>query len=113
LPTRPSGKYWVNNHAHVLRPNRDLVDLQFLEYALSDYDVSVFNFASAQAKLNQRYARQITIPLPPVPEQRRVVAWLDEMRASVIAATRLQAGVAEELSAMLPAILHRAFRGDL
>src|SRR5262245_108606 len=31
------GKYWVNNHAHVLRPHADIVDIGFLAHALSDY----------------------------------------------------------------------------
>ena len=41
-----SGKYWVNNHAHVLKPLANVVDLYFLAYALADYDVGELNFAS-------------------------------------------------------------------
>ena len=108
-----NGKYWVNNHAHVLKPFPCVADLHFLAYALSDYDVSVFNFASAQAKLNQKYARTIQFPLPPLPEQRRIVAELDALQAEVDALKRLQAETATELDALLPAVLDKAFKGEL
>jgi type I restriction enzyme S subunit len=85
----------------------------FLEYALADYDVSEFNFASAQAKLNQRNARKISFPLPPISEQRRIVAYLDDLQAKVEALRWLQVETAAELDALLPSILDRAFKGKL
>ncbi len=107
------GKYWVNNHAHVLRPNPALAELRFVTYALSDYDVTDLNFASAQPKLNQKNARTISIPLPPLTEQRRIVAYLDSLQAKVDELKRLQDESAAKLDALLPAILDRAFKGEL
>jgi type I restriction enzyme, S subunit len=107
------GKYWVNNHAHVLRPLPGLADMKFLEYALADYDVSVFNFASAQPKLNQNNAAKISFPLPPLPEQRRIVAYLNKLQAEVDALKELQSETAGELDALMPSILSKAFRGEL
>lgn len=107
------GQYWVNNHAHVLRPRTDAVDIRFLEYALSDYDVSEFNFASAQAKLNQRNAMKISFGLPPLPEQRRVVAYLDDLQVKAEALKALQSQSAVELDALLPSVLDKAFKGEL
>jgi type I restriction enzyme, S subunit len=107
------GKYWVNNHAHVLKPKPDLVNMKFLAYALSDYDVSAFNFASAQAKLNQANARKISFPLPPIDEQDRIVTELEALQANVDKLKYLQAETAAELDALLPSILDRAFRGEL
>ena len=53
--------------------------------------------------------------LPPhsLSEQRRIVAELDALQAEVDALKRLQAESAAELDALLPAILDRAFKGDL
>ncbi|HEV7129950.1 MAG TPA: restriction endonuclease subunit S [Ktedonobacterales bacterium] len=73
-----------------MRPYPGLVDLQFLSYALSDFDVSIFNFASAQAKLNQNNARKIAFPLPPIHEQRHMVAYLDSVQARVDALMRCE-----------------------
>lgn len=108
-----TGKYWVNNHAHVLKPLEGVADLHFLAYALADYDVSVFNFASAQAKLNQKNARQISFALPPLVKQRHIVAELNALQARLDQLRTLQAETAAELDALLPSILDRAFRGQL
>lgn len=107
------GRYWVNNHAHVLKPKPAVVDLDFLCYALCDYDVSIFNFASAQAKLNQANARRIALPVPPLPEQRAMVARLDALRAKIEPLAPLQAATATDLDALLPAVLNEAFAGRL
>jgi type I restriction enzyme S subunit len=57
--------------------------------------------------------RAIPIPLPPLAEQRRIVAELDALQAEVDALKRLQAETAAKLDALLPAILDRAFKGEL
>jgi type I restriction enzyme S subunit len=64
-------------------------------------------------KINQEHIASIRIPLPPLVEQRRIVAELETMQTEVDALKRLQTGTAAELDAMLPAILDRAFQGDL
>lgn len=58
-------------------------------------------------------AKAFQIPLPPLPEQRRIVAELDALQAQVDALKRLQSETAAELDALLPAILDRAFKGEL
>jgi len=47
-----------------------------------------------------------SFPVPPLAAQRWIVAELDALK-------RLQAGTAAELDALLPAILDRAFKGEL
>jgi type I restriction enzyme S subunit len=64
-------------------------------------------------KLESGPLGDICIPLPPLPEQRRNVAELDALQAEVDALKRLQAETAAELDALLPAVLDRAFRGEL
>jgi type I restriction enzyme S subunit len=57
--------------------------------------------------------KEVLIPLPPLSEQRRIVAELDALQAEVDALKRLQAETAAELHALLPALLDRAFKGEL
>jgi type I restriction enzyme S subunit len=57
--------------------------------------------------------RGIPIPLPPLPDQRRIVAELDALQAEVDTLKRLQDETAAELGALFPAILDRAFKGEL
>ena len=56
---------------------------------------------------------KIRFAAPPLPEQRRIVSELDAMQAEVDALKRLQAETAAELDALLPAVLDRAFKGEL
>lgn len=53
------------------------------------------------------------IAVPPLPEQRRIVSKLDALQTEVDALKRLQAETTAELDAMLPALLDRAFKGEL
>jgi len=55
----------------------------------------------------------MNVPVPPLPEQYRIVAELDALPAEVDVLKRLQAETAAELDALLPALLDRAFKGEL
>jgi type I restriction enzyme, S subunit len=73
---RISGKTWVNNHAHVLRPTPD-IDLAYLCRVLENYDVTPFVTGTTRGKLTKAGASEIIIPLPPLPQQRRIAEVLD------------------------------------
>jgi type I restriction enzyme S subunit len=77
------GKYWVNNHAHVIKPKRNILLDQWLIYHLNANDLSAFITGLTVPKLNQGRLREIPIPLPPLDEQRRIVAILDEAFAGL------------------------------
>jgi type I restriction enzyme, S subunit len=63
--------------------------------------------------LNGEKLRNLSLPKVPLSEQRRVVSELDALQAQASALKRLQAETAVELDALLPAILDRAFKGEL
>ncbi len=77
---RISGKTWVNNHAHVLRP-KPCIDGDFLARVLENYDVTPFVTGTTRGKLTKAGASEILVPLPPLPEQRRIAAILDQADA--------------------------------
>lgn len=58
-------------------------------------------------------AKGFMVPVPPVEDQRRIVAHLDGLQAKVDALKKLQAETAAELAALLPSILDKAFKGEL
>jgi len=68
---------------------------------------------SAQPSLNARKILATELPLPPLNEQRRIMAELDTLQAEVDVLKGLQAETGGELDALLPAILDRAFKGEL
>ena len=55
----------------------------------------------------------VELPLPALTEQRRIVAYLDDLQAKVDALKRLQAETSVELDALLPSVLDKAFKGGL
>ena len=72
------GKYWVNNHAHVL----DVYDGVLLKYiALYINSISLVPYVTgtAQPKMNQEKMNSILIALPPQKEQQRIVAQIEKL----------------------------------
>lgn len=75
---RISGKSWVNNHAHVLKAkDEDLTD-NFLYYYLKSYDFEPLKTGSTRPKLTQTNMKKVSIPLPPLDEQREIVETIEE-----------------------------------
>lgn len=64
-------------------------------------------------KLNTDKLLSFEIPVPSILVQERVIAELDALQAKVDAVKALQTEAATELDAMLPAILDKAFKGEL
>jgi len=71
-----TGKFWVNNHAHILRGKPGVADDTFLLACLNNADIKPFVTGAAQPKLSQANMRLIEIPLPPLPVQRRIAGIL-------------------------------------
>jgi len=110
---RVSGKCWVNNHAHVLRPKNN-VDIEWLHFSLRIRpDVGDMVTGSTRPKLNQEVAAQIPIPLPPLPEQLHIAAELKEKMAYVDKLRTFIEKQLETISTLPQAILRKAFRGEL
>lgn len=65
---RISGKSWINNHAHILKP-KDNYNFDWIFYSLEHKDITDFVQGGTRSKLNQKDLRKITITLPPILEQ--------------------------------------------
>jgi type I restriction enzyme S subunit len=86
-----SGRYWVNNHAHILQ-FADIVTQRFVEYFLESIPLDEYITGAAQPKLNQRALNSIPIPIPQsLDEQARIVDRLNGLQE--------QTSVAAEISA--------------
>ena len=69
--------------------------------------------SSTMPKISQPKLEALPIPVPPLTEQRRIVAELDALQAEVDALKHLQAESSLRLEQLLPSILDRAFSGEL
>lgn len=76
LVYRASGKFWVNNHAHILKvhPNNCY---GFMAYQLEAGDYTIYITGSAQPKLSQFNLMRFPIVVPPVDEQIAIETYLD------------------------------------
>jgi type I restriction enzyme S subunit len=86
IANKVSGKFWVNNHAHILKPNKD-VNADFLFYILNQINIRIYVTGSAQPKLNQATAKKIKLPLPGNLEQEKIAIILtkiDELHGNEI-----------------------------
>jgi len=107
------GKSWVNNHAHILRALAELTTNSFLCHYLNIFDYNGYVTGTTRPKLNQSRMREFPIPLPPLPEQHRIVAKIEELF------TRLDAGVEalkkakEQLRWYRQSVLKAAMEGRL
>lgn len=92
---RVSGKCWVNNHAHVLKP-RPIIDVDYLCYSLMFYKVGNLVNGATREKLTQAAMRKMQVHLRPMPEQINIVSTLRKAQR-IIAHRRTQLAKLDEL----------------
>ena len=80
---RVSGKCWVNNHAHVLKP-KDGINVDYLCYSLMFYDTEKLVNGATRQKLTQAMMRKMLIPKRSISEQKKIVATLNTIRDSIV-----------------------------
>lgn len=102
------GKYWVNNHAHVVTGN-NLADLIYLCAALNFRDLKDYVTGSAQPKLNQANLNRMAFPVPPFTLQKTFADRVTEIRALEAE----QAASRRRHDDLFQSMLHRAFSGEL
>lgn len=73
------GKYWVNNHAHVI-DTMDAGLMRYLELFINAISLEPYVTGTAQPKMNQAKLNSIVVALPPLVEQSRIVARVTELR---------------------------------
>jgi type I restriction enzyme S subunit len=106
------GKFWVNNHAHVLTTLGEM-PLDYLELVFNSIDLSRFVTGTAQPKLPQAAMNKIPVPLPPTVEQDRIVkssARFLSLGDSITLDVQVTKGRLQRLS---QSILKWAFEGKL
>ena len=76
-----SGKCWVNNHAHILKPKSGL-NIYYLLHSLNMIDLSMEVNGTTRQKLTQAAMRRIKLPLPPVELQNQFADFVQQVDKS-------------------------------
>ena len=105
----------TNQAICALFPNKSTLDKMFLFYffLFKRKELMAQSFGEAQPNISQTVIRKTEIPLPPLSEQRRIVAYLDELQAKITALKKYQQQTTAELNLLEQATLDKAFRGEL
>ena len=108
-----SGKYWVNNHAHILK-FENIMTQRFVEFYLNSIKLNKYITGAAQPKLNQKALNSIPIPIP------KSIDLLSKFLKSIdtlsIETKRLESIYKKKLLALdelKQSLLHQAFTGQL
>jgi type I restriction enzyme S subunit len=115
---QPGQRFSLGQRVMILTPDRSKVLPRFLLYQLlspplQEDQIVPLTKGSASPHLNIGAMRKFRLTIPPISKQRRIVAQLDTLQAKVEALRGLQTETAAELDALLPAVLDRAFKGEL
>jgi type I restriction enzyme S subunit len=110
---RISGPSWVNNHAHVLRPIRDKVNFHFLLHYLNHFNYAGFANGTTRLKLTQGAMNQIPVPIPPLPEQHKIVEILEDHLSRLDASIALADAMEKQSAGLRRSLLQAAFTGQL
>lgn len=99
------GKYWVNNHAHVVDAAPGL-SLEYLSLFVNAISLESYITGTAQPKMNQAKMNSIPVAVPPLPEQHRIVAKVDELMALCDALEARQEEARKTQAALTRSALH-------
>jgi restriction endonuclease S subunit len=102
------GPTWVNNHAHVLRARKDVIMSFFLMESLNAVDYSQFITFGTRSKLTQGCMMRITLRVPPMHEQQRIV----DIMLSIDDVIRLTEQAVVEAKSLHSGLLSDLLSGD-
>ena len=99
-----NGKIWVNNHAHVLQPHKEM-NINFLSEALERINYAIYNTGTTMPKLNQEICRKINLNVPSLSEQNNIGNLLYLLNERIATQNRL----IEDLKKLRCAIIENVF----
>ena len=97
------GKYWVNNHAHVLKAKEGFIN-SFLCNAMERKDYTLYNTGMAMPKLNKEACKRIPVLHPSSNEQKAIASYFTTLDSQISASTSRLASLKQMKAASLQAM---------
>jgi type I restriction enzyme S subunit len=108
-----SGKYWVNNHAHILK-FQNMATQRFVEFYLESIMLDEYITGAAQPKLNQKALNSIPIPIPrSIEAQAEIVGSFESLQRETQNLAKLYEQKLTSLEELKKSLLNQAFTGEL
>jgi type I restriction enzyme S subunit len=106
-----TGKYWVNNHAHILKPLAG--DIRYWVATLETFDFSPLITGAAQPKLTADRLGGIQLPVPPANEQTAIADYLAAKTGEIDALVGQAVEVVDRLTEYRQALITSAVTGKI
>lgn len=98
------GKFWVNNHAHILRTKR-ICRLRYFYYWINSKNMTEYVTGSAQPKLSQSSLKKMVIPLPSLEVQDKILGVIIPIDEKIKENARINKNLEEQAKAILTHLL--------
>ena len=102
-----SGKFWVNNHCHILE-NIGASEARFIVHCLNSVDYFEYITGSTRDKLTQADLNRIKIPIPTYQEQTQIAAFLDRKTGQIDELIRIKERRIELLQEQRTVLINQA-----
>jgi len=109
LVYKAEGKFWVNNHAHILKPIKD--DYNYMAHTLEAADYRNYITGFAQPKLSQENLKAVKLPIPPLSEQQAIASYLDTKCSEIDALIAIKQQKIEELKDYKKSVIYEYVTG--
>lgn len=107
------GKAWINNHAHILKSFWGNIGNLYLMNYLNTFNYHEYVNGTTRLKLTQGKMKKIPVPLPPLAEQQRIVARIEEFFRQLDEAEERIQHALDSLAHCHTSLLRDAFSGNL
>ena len=104
------GKFWVNNHAHILN---SIISNKYVCHYLNQLDYSDHVTGTTRLKLTQNALKRIPVFVAPTAEQRRIVDKIEELFSELDKGVESLKAARAQLKIYRQAVLKHAFEGRL
>jgi type I restriction enzyme S subunit len=103
------GKFWVNNHAHVVCAKSGETTNTFFTNIVNYLNINPFIGGDARGKLTKAILIQLAIPLPPLPEQKKIAHILSTVQRAI----EVQERIIQTTTELKKALMHKLFTEGL
>jgi len=104
---------YIVSHLAAIFPHNSIALTDWIFYWLYQFDMAKLTKTTALPSLKLSQIKTLGVPLPPLSEQKKIVAYLDNLREKVEKLKKYQEEQLKDLEELKKSILEKAFRGEL
>ncbi|HCP7380195.1 restriction endonuclease subunit S [Escherichia coli] len=106
-----TGKYWVNNHAHIIKPK--FHGFKYWAELLSGLDYTVYISGAAQPKLTRDRLASVLVPVPPKDEIQEIISFIEGIEPDLNRTIDIQKSQIEKLKEYKTTLINSAVTGKI